>query len=106
MRWRCKKFFGLIGRGVRRAGDDVFRHDFAHQTARVFFKAQVTTGDDADQSALVDDGKAREFFAFHDRENVSHRLIRADGDGIFDDAGFAFLNLTNLVGMLLDVKFL
>ena len=66
-------------------------------------EAQVAVRDDAQEGAvLVHDGQAGDAVVAAEAVEFVDGGVGADGDGVFDHAGFAALDLANLGGLLLD----
>ena len=81
-------------------------HTVAHAQGGPFVlgdKAQVAVGDDADEGAvLVHNGQTGDTVVATEAVEFVDGGVGADGDGVFDHAGFAALDLADLRGLFLD----
>ena len=85
-------FLGLIQGGADGASDQAGAHDQREGFVRLFFKAQVAVGDDADELfVLVHDGDASDGILVHALFGVGYGGIRMQHDGVEDHSAlFAF----------------
>ena len=78
------------------------RHDLVDATAEVGLEAEVTVGEDADQTVLlVGDRDAGDVEALHEIERCLHWQVRLQRDGVGDHARLRTLDPVDLSGLLL-----
>lgn len=76
-------------------------HDVFHALVVIGDEAGVTAGHDAHHLIAFHDRHTGDLVGFGDSQQLGHGGVRADGDRIFDNAGFVFLyhpHVTGLVG--------
>ena len=96
----------LVLAGAQRHGGEVFRgHEFLDRLARVFGKAHVAVGQDADQLARkIGHGNAADAVGGHDFLRLAKRGVGADRDGVHHHAAFITLHGANGSGLFLDLE--
>ena len=88
-------FFCLLKRGAGCDGDEIFPcHDLADALGVVGFKTQVAVGENADQFAVLDHGKAGNLVFIHQLKRVVYFLVRINGYGVDNHAAFRFFYST------------
>ena len=92
---------GLLQRGSFRAGDQVFTgHHLADLPAVIRFKPQVPVRQDADQFALPGDRNTADLVPAHQLFRVADQVVRAQVEGVCNDAVLAAFDFVHLCGLL------
>ena len=92
--------FLLVGALADRHEPALRRHHGRDRRVEARLEAQVPVGDDADGAALVHHRHAGDVVGVGDRQHLADGLVRADGDGIVDDAALVLLDLGHLAGLV------
>gem|GEM_PF-4526464 len=69
------------------------RHDVAHRLVEIGFETQVAVGHDADDDTAVEHRHARDLVQAGEREHVTHRHFRGNGNRVLEDSRFETLDL-------------
>ena len=96
-------FLGLLQSGAHGDRDEILLgHHVVDGDVGAGDKAEIAVGEDADQFAIAGDRDAGDLESAHQLERIGDGLLRGDGDGVDDHAGFGALDLINLARLLRD----
>ena len=90
-----------------RGGDEILRgHHLVHLHVVALEEAQVAARENADENAVLRDGKPRDPEFLHHLSRLAHELIGRQGDGVRDHAALAPLHAVDVLGLLHDGEIL